>query len=366
MNSGKHTEEFDTRDARYSCMYVGFVVEVPETDPLGRIRVNIPGLLEPESVWAMPIGRLLDKDNGFHCQPSVGATVCIWFNQGDVDHPYWLPGPWGEPQGVSDNPEQSESGHRDVQTIRWRDFVMVLDGRDGQSKMSIEDLTSGTRIEVDRQSGDLIEEVSGSRATTIQSDLTTDVVQGDERKSILAGSRTEVVAQDDTLSVLTGNKTETVLLGSSTEAIPAGTKNVVAGLGVNITAGGAVNVIGGGAVSVVGSSVNVQSLGAGTSAAAGLQTNNFLGGIQDNIVGNIIRSVTGAVAWTISGALSFASSAITLGQGPHRRLLTEDAATLFLNTHTHAGPGAPPTQQIGDAPGQIPFSLVSTAHTKAS
>ena len=83
-------------------LYVGEVVDRADPEGLGRVRVRIPGLIEPASAWAFPLGTLgggTDR-RGFFAVPERGAEVGVLFHQGDVDHPFYLAGHWGKPDGL--------------------------------------------------------------------------------------------------------------------------------------------------------------------------------------------------------------------------------------------------------------------------
>ena len=80
--------EFDTTDPRYTALYIGVVTNRKDPEGLGRVKVRIPGLIEPESDFALPLGTLGGGSDrrGLFAVPEVGAEVGILFNQGDVDH----------------------------------------------------------------------------------------------------------------------------------------------------------------------------------------------------------------------------------------------------------------------------------------
>ena len=85
-------DDIHTHDSRLLGMYVGYVTKRDDEEQLGRVRVCIPGVLEPESAWAWPLGTSGggSKDRGFFAVPEEGAEVAVFFNQGNVDAPYYL------------------------------------------------------------------------------------------------------------------------------------------------------------------------------------------------------------------------------------------------------------------------------------
>ena len=49
-------DDIHTHDTRLLGLYVGYVTKRDDEEQLGRVRVCIPGVLEPESAWAWPLG----------------------------------------------------------------------------------------------------------------------------------------------------------------------------------------------------------------------------------------------------------------------------------------------------------------------
>jgi uncharacterized protein involved in type VI secretion and phage assembly len=147
--------EFDTHDPRYTALYIGHIVDRADPERLGRVRVRIPGLIEPASAWAFPLGTVGGGSNrrGFFCVPEVGAEVGILFNQGDVDHPYYLSGHWGKPEGTSEIPEPardlSDADTPQVRVFETGRFLLVFDDRAGKETLRLQDKLSGDQLEFD-------------------------------------------------------------------------------------------------------------------------------------------------------------------------------------------------------------------------
>jgi hypothetical protein len=99
-------DDLDDAEERVLGLYLGQVVAVDDPDRIGRVKVKVPGLLEGEGSWAMPIGAPGGghTDRGFFAVPPVGATVGVMFVQGDIDDPVYLCGPWGYVGGKTDIP----------------------------------------------------------------------------------------------------------------------------------------------------------------------------------------------------------------------------------------------------------------------
>ena len=147
--------EFDTDDPRYTGLYIGQVVDRADPERLGRVRVRVPGLVEPASAWAFPLGTVGGGSDrrGFFAVPEVGAEVGVLFHQGDVDHPYFLCGHWGKPDGATEVPEPvkdlSVADTPQVRAFETGRFLLVFDDRAGHEALVIKDKRSGDQLELD-------------------------------------------------------------------------------------------------------------------------------------------------------------------------------------------------------------------------
>jgi hypothetical protein len=65
---------------------------------MGRLRVIVPEVLESVEVWAMPCVPYAGPDVGFWFVPSVGASVWVEFEGGNVDIPIWTGCFWEQGQ----------------------------------------------------------------------------------------------------------------------------------------------------------------------------------------------------------------------------------------------------------------------------
>lgn len=384
-----HTMARDTADARYDFILRGEVVDNADPENLGRVRVLVPGLLEPESSWAWPIGRMYGVQNGLWWVPEVGSPVFVFLDQGDVDHPLYMPGWWGKPGGTSDVPEEAANSV-DNMVLRWRQFHLRFRGESGNESLTLEDLGSGTKLEFTRDSGDALREVSGSDTVTVQEDktttvvtgdLTTTVTAGDEIRTISAGDRTTTIGGNDT-TTLTGDEILTAT-GSSTETL--GTAKTITAPTITLTGAAGVNIVSAAAVTLAAPSISQTSTGPSTAVSAGLKTETFSGGIIATTIGAVSRSITGtfnrtvsgvaswvledaanwtisgAATWTLNGVAAFLGATINLGLGPTYRRLIDERFSILFDAHTHSGPGTTPTIPI--TPLLIAFT---TNHTRAT
>jgi len=149
------TAMLDEDEVRYPGLYIGEVVDRDDPEGIGRVRVRIPGLVEPASAWAFPLGTLGGGSDrrGFFSVPEKGAEVGVLFHQGDVDHPYYLCGHWGKPDGQAEVPEPARGLPKEeapqVRAFETGRFLFVFDDREGKEALVVKDKTSGDQIEFD-------------------------------------------------------------------------------------------------------------------------------------------------------------------------------------------------------------------------
>jgi uncharacterized protein involved in type VI secretion and phage assembly len=132
-------DDLSRHDTRLFGMYVGHVTDRKDPEKLGRVRVCVPGLIEPHSAWAWPLGTVGggSKNRGFFAVPEEGAEVALFFNQGDVDQPYFLAGHWGKPNGESEVPEEAQKESPDNRVLATETFRLELDESEGARRLKI-------------------------------------------------------------------------------------------------------------------------------------------------------------------------------------------------------------------------------------
>jgi hypothetical protein len=132
-------DDLARHDTRLLGMYVGYVADRRDPERLGRVRVCVPGLLEPYSAWAWPLGTVGGgaKDRGLFAVPEEGAEVALFFNQGDVDQPHYLAAHWGKPRGLSEVPEEAQKDPPDNRVLATETFRIELDESVGSRRLKI-------------------------------------------------------------------------------------------------------------------------------------------------------------------------------------------------------------------------------------
>jgi uncharacterized protein involved in type VI secretion and phage assembly len=145
MMFSQFDDDIGTHDTRLLGMYVGYVTHRDDPEGLGRVKVCIPGILEPTSAWAWPLGTSGGgfKDCGFFAVPEEGAEVAVFFNQGDVDAPYYLSAHWGKPEGKSELPEEAQKSPPDNRVIATPTFRIELDESKEARKLKLTNRKTG-------------------------------------------------------------------------------------------------------------------------------------------------------------------------------------------------------------------------------
>jgi uncharacterized protein involved in type VI secretion and phage assembly len=88
-------------------MHIGYVTHNDDPEGIGRVRACIPGLLEPHSAWAWPLGTVGggSSGRGLFAVPAVGAEVAVFFAAGDVGRPHYLCAHWGRGEAPAASPD---------------------------------------------------------------------------------------------------------------------------------------------------------------------------------------------------------------------------------------------------------------------
>jgi hypothetical protein len=146
-------DDLESRDTRLYGLCIGYVTDRDDPEGLGRVRFCVPGLVEPESAWAWPLGTSGggSKDYGFFAVPALGAEIGVLFNQGDIDAPFFIPGHWGRPGGVSEVPEEAQKSPPDNRVIATPTFRIELDESAGTRRLKLTNRRTGDYLELDAE-----------------------------------------------------------------------------------------------------------------------------------------------------------------------------------------------------------------------
>jgi uncharacterized protein involved in type VI secretion and phage assembly len=168
MNFSQFDDDISTHDTKLIGMYVGYVTHRNDPEGLGRVRVCIPGVVEPHSSWAWPLGTSGGgiKDYGFFAVPEEGAEVAVFFNQGNVDAPHYLSAHWGKPEGQSEVPEEAQKDHPDNRVIATPTFRIEMDESKDAKKLKLTNRKTGDFLLFDAKDNTIT--LQGTTAITIK------------------------------------------------------------------------------------------------------------------------------------------------------------------------------------------------------
>lgn len=149
-------------ELRFPYLYEGTVTDNADPKQLGRVKLTVPGVIEPESDWAFPTGTLGGggPQRGGVIVPEVGDSVDVRFVLGDPQRPKWSPSHWGiRPDTGSEMPEDvrdaTSEAHK-VQALQVGKFRFVVDERDDKLVFKIEgkdgeDVGVGAELDLKRK-----------------------------------------------------------------------------------------------------------------------------------------------------------------------------------------------------------------------
>jgi len=160
------TAEETLGDLRLFSLYTGIVVDRIDPKKFGRVRVEIPGVVD-RSAWAWPLGSAGggSKSRGAKRVPKLGADVGVMFNQGDPDRVFYLPSNWGKrPNDTTEIPgsdldpytldeaEPSELAAEDTVDVHVNEtdnYLVIVDEREGKDLLVVRHKRTGDYVEYD-------------------------------------------------------------------------------------------------------------------------------------------------------------------------------------------------------------------------
>jgi len=163
-----HPRDDDMGDVLHLGLHVGYVNDREDPEGLGRVRVCIPGLIEPHSAWAWPLGTSGggSKNRGLFAVPEKDAEVGVFFKCGDLDAPYYVAGHWGKPGGQSEVPEEAQKSPPDNRVLATETFRVELDESSGGRRLQITNKKTSDYLLFDAEENSIT--LSGTTAITIR------------------------------------------------------------------------------------------------------------------------------------------------------------------------------------------------------
>lgn len=157
MNGDSHFDsELGEGGRRFYAPLVGTVVDNKDPEQLGRVRFRVPGIFDPSSPWARPMGiggGALDR--GFFFTPIIGAEIVVFFHGGDPADPLFMTAQWGKPDGENEVPEEAQKDNPTSAVIATPGFRIELDETEGSRKLRIICVPSGDVIQIDAETSQI-------------------------------------------------------------------------------------------------------------------------------------------------------------------------------------------------------------------
>jgi len=135
-------------DAVYFGTYQGTVTDNADPQKIARVRVRVPGFLEPQSGWAHPrggSGSTGASGLGAYDVPPIGATVLLSFLSGNIDAPQYE-GAW---HGLQEQNSVVPADPKDADKVKVFEsarFLIVLNGVGGSEELLVKDKSTGDLI----------------------------------------------------------------------------------------------------------------------------------------------------------------------------------------------------------------------------
>jgi len=155
------SDRTDRNEQLHFGMYEGTVVK--RDADLKRIKFTIPGFIEPESPWAYPLGAGGGGSSGVGMLglPRVGATVAIWFANGNIEAPRYMPAHWTEEEVPAEI-----QGKEDAAIWSSENFAIVIDDTKGSAVLRIINRKTNDAIELNAEENTIT--INGTTGITLQ------------------------------------------------------------------------------------------------------------------------------------------------------------------------------------------------------
>lgn len=135
---------------RFFGKYRGIVTDNNDATNRGRLKVQVPAVLNNSEVWALPCLPYAGNGVGTYFIPEPGAGVWIEFENGDKSMPVWTGGFWADNQLP-----QNEQGNGAVPTLRiLRSEQGLMIGLDDQAQViTLSDRNGANILTIETQPG---------------------------------------------------------------------------------------------------------------------------------------------------------------------------------------------------------------------
>lgn len=129
--------------------FAGVVVDNVDPLKLGRVRLRVEGLVEPDSPWAFPKDTGGKANRGSHDPPAIGSTVVVSFLGGNIDVPIYTRAWRGQNEGLTAlaNVSADDAANR-VKCYETDRYLITASEISGAEELQIKDKISGALISI--------------------------------------------------------------------------------------------------------------------------------------------------------------------------------------------------------------------------
>ncbi|MGB3344296.1 MAG: phage baseplate assembly protein V [Aequorivita sp.] len=135
---------------RFFGKYRGLVTDNNDPTKRGRVKVQVPSVLNELEVWALPCLPYAGNNVGLYTIPESGAGVWVEFEGGDPSFPIWTGGFWADNQLPKN--EQSTEATPALRMLRSEKGLMITFNDDSEV-LTISDVDGSNIMTLDVQSG---------------------------------------------------------------------------------------------------------------------------------------------------------------------------------------------------------------------
>ena len=136
--------------SRYFGKYRGLVTENDDPTKRGRVKVQVPAVLNDLQVWAMPCLPYAGNNVGLYTIPGPGAGVWVEFEGGDPSYAIWTGGFWADDELPKN--EQEAEATPSLRMLRSEKGLMITFNDDSEV-LTLSDENGSNIMTIDVQSG---------------------------------------------------------------------------------------------------------------------------------------------------------------------------------------------------------------------
>ncbi|NCA84370.1 MAG: hypothetical protein EOM83_02220 [Clostridia bacterium] len=135
---------------RFFGKYRGLVTDNNDPTSRGRVKVQVPAVLNELEVWAMPCLPYAGNNVGLYSIPEPGAGVWVEFEGGDPSYAIWTGGFWAD-----DELPENEQGSQATPSLRIMrtETGLMISFNDDSEVLTLSDKNGSNIMTIEAQSG---------------------------------------------------------------------------------------------------------------------------------------------------------------------------------------------------------------------